>query len=61
MPNDGDVDEHRAADDQPQRFAHRRDVGGDIERVGDEQESNQDVKQHGGHRLHEIVPQARAR
>ena len=51
MPNDGDVDEHRAADDQPQRFAHGRDVGGEIERVGDEQEPDDAVEQHGGQRL----------
>ena len=33
-----DVEQHRAADDQPQCVAHRGDVGGDVERIGNEQE-----------------------
>ena len=39
----GDVNKHRAADDQPQRVAHGGDVGGDIERIGDQEKPDDAV------------------
>jgi hypothetical protein len=53
-----DVEQYRAADDQPQRVAHRCDVGGDVERIGNEQKPHQGVQQRGRHRLAEIGRQS---
>ena len=53
-----DVEKLRATDDQPQRIAHRRDVGGDVERIGNEQKPHQSVQQRGRHRLAEIRRQS---
>ena len=47
-PESSRVDENGTADHQPQRLGHRREIGRDVDRVGDDQQCDQRVKHRRG-------------
>jgi hypothetical protein len=53
-PEQRDIDQHRSAGDESQGIAHRRDIGSNVNRVGNEQQPDHEVKRGGGQRLAQI-------
>ena len=53
-PEHCDINQRRSADDQPQGIAHRRNIGSDVDRIGNEQQADHKIKRGGGQRLAQI-------